>query len=430
MAEKNFFDLLKEKMAALRPTEKHRDDDWAALGDRLNLALPEQPRKWRRVLALPLLLLTALLSSNAVWWQTHRQDRAILQRLEARVTGLQSSVEVLKADTPVVRTDTVWRTVHVREIGNMGFMPSGSQHFTTQQVQLTQNELHPVMNAVLPLSKTEWDSSATVTTGIATHTKSKLPALDSAARMADSSLLETRELALLKLSNPTISPIVNSVAQPMEEDKPIKPVGQKMLDALRPKYFKVGASFGWLYAKSPGLMHEGGFSYGAEGIIGLSRHWSLTAEYNAGQVHYKAHDPAAILGAPALPPPDYGHHLTEMDVTGQKVRQFDLGLRYTFSKPGKPRPFLGLGWGGLTVLPYEVEYETQHEPTGTIQKDTFMVSERTHFQNILRFGAGLEIPLSPRFDLTLEGFYLRQWEKPSSIAPDLMGIRGGVNWLF
>jgi hypothetical protein len=248
--------------------------------------------------------------------------------------------------------------------------------------------------------------------------------------MADLSQLETRELALLQPSNPAISPIENPVAQPLEEDKPIKPVGQQMLDAIRPKYFKAGANFGWLYAKSPGLMHQGGFSCGAEGIIGLSRHWSLTAAYNAGQLHYKAHDPAAILGAPALPPPDYGHHLTEMDVTGQKVRQFDLGLRYTFSQLGKPRPFVGLGWGGMTVLPYTVEYETQYEPTGTIQKDTFMVSERTQIRNILRFGAGLEIPLSSRFDLTLEGFYLRQWKKPSSIAPDLIGIRGGVNWLF
>lgn len=177
-------------------------------------------------------------------------------------------------------------------------------------------------------------------------------------------------------------------------------------------------------------MHEGGFSYGAAGLIGLSRHWGLTVQYNAGQLHYKAHDPAAILGAPALPPPDYGHRFIEMDVTGQKTRQFDLGLRYTFSQPGKPRPFLGLGWSGMTVLPYEVEYETQHEPTGTIQKSVFSVNERTRFRNMVRLGMGLEIPLSSRFDLALEGFYLRQWKKPSGIAPDLMCIRGGVNWLF
>lgn len=430
MAEKNFFDLLKEKMAALRPSEKYRDDDWMALADRLNMALPEQSHKRRRALVLPLLLFAALLSSNAVWWQRHQQDQNMLHRLEAQVVGLQMSVGALEAARPVLRTDTIWQTVYVREIGNMGFMLSGSQQFTTQQLQLAQNGLHPIMNVVLPSSKTEGNSSATVTAEIDNHTRSKSHALDSAARMADLPLLETRELALLKLSNPTISPIDNSVAQPLEEGKPIKPFGQNLLDALFPKYFKVGANIGWLYARSPGLMHEGGFSYGVAGLIGLSRHWGLTVQYNAGQLHYKSHDPAAILGTHVLPPPDYGHHLTEMDVTGQKIRQFDLGLRYTFSQPGKLRPFVGLGWGGMTVLPYEVDYETQHEPTGAIQKSVFSVNERTQFPNMVRVGAGLEIPLSSCFDLTLEGFYLRQWKKPSGIAPDLMGIRGGVNWLF
>jgi len=40
------------------------------------------------------------------------------------------------------------------------------------------------------------------------------------------------------------------------------------------------------------------------------------------------------------------------------------------------------------------------------------------------------MPLSPRFDLSLEGFYQRQWKKPSGIAPDLLGIQAGINWLF
>ncbi len=438
MAEKNFFDLLKEKMAALRPTEKHRDDDWAALGGRLNVALPEQPHKRQRVLVLPLLLFAALLSSNAVWWQTHQHDRAILHRLEAQVVGLQTSVEALEAARPVVRTDTVWRTVYVREVGFRTMTRQIDECEAQKQKQkanLGATTIPGLLNTETPtnrdLERQGTDSSATVSAEkFAEQINIVLNTLDSAARMADLPFLETPGLALLEVSNPTISPIKNLIIQPVKEEKPTEPFGQNLLDALRPKYFKVGANIGWLYARSSGLMHEGGFSYGVEGLIGLSRHWSLTAAYNAGQLHYKAHDPAAILGTPALPPPDYGHHLTEMDVTGQKIRQFDLGLRYSFSQPGKLRPFVGLGWGGLTVLPYTVEYETQHEPTGTIQKSVFSVNERTRFRNMIRFGVGLEISLSSRFDLTLEGFYLRKWKKPSRVAPDLMGIRGGVNWLF
>lgn len=432
MAEKNFFDLLKEKMAALRASEKHRDDDWTALNDRLNMALPEQPPKRRVVRVLPLLLLAALLSSNAAWWQTHRNDRAVLHRLEKQVVGLQTSVAALEAAAPVIRTDTVWRMVYEQSNRDMSFMHSLPKPFTSQHTRrLSLNDSGPdSANDMLPISKTERNLSVPVTAEIDNLANIAPTTLEPAMRTAVVPFLKTPKLASLKVSKSKLYPIKYLVVNTLKNKEPTEPIGKNLFDALRPKYFKVGANFGWFYAKSSGLMHEGGFSYGFGGLIGLSRHWSLTADYREGQLHYKAHDPGAILGAPLLPAPGYGHHLTEMEVTGQKVRQFNVGLRYTLTPPGKPHPFLGLGWGGLTVLPYTVEYETQHEPTGAIHKNAFSISEHARLRNILRFGAGLEIPLSPRFDLTLEGSYLRQWKKPVGIAPDLIDIRGGLYWLF
>ncbi|MFN0216729.1 MAG: hypothetical protein ACKVT2_20925, partial [Saprospiraceae bacterium] len=216
-----------------------------------------------------------------------------------------------------------------------------------------------------------------------------------------------------------------------EEKKPTKPFSEKLKDALRPKLFKVGLNIGWLNAYSTGLMHEGGFSYNLCGEIGLSRHWSVVANLGKGQLHYRAHTPEAILGTPVFPIlPSMEHHFTDMDVTGQKIHQFGLGLRYTFAQPGKARPFLGLGWGGQTILPFSIEYEVQHEPTGTIQKGVFEVTARTQMRNILGLSGGVEMPLSPRFELSLEGSYQRQWKKPSGISADLLGIQAGMNWLF
>ncbi len=48
MADKIFFDLLKEKMAELRPEGQHRKQDWAALGAQLDIALPPQKPKQRQ----------------------------------------------------------------------------------------------------------------------------------------------------------------------------------------------------------------------------------------------------------------------------------------------------------------------------------------------------------------------------------------------
>ena len=423
MAEKRFFDLLKEKMSALRPSEQHRDEDWAALGDRLNLALPERRRQPRRALVLPLLLLAAFLMSNAAWWQSHRQHRAAMDTLEKQIVTLQSSLEAQKTARLTLRTDTIWRTVYVRE--PLAFQP----------VSRSQRQSASVESPDLPFDLTtdaydarpEPNKAAPAGTAEA---RAQAPVLSSAAQVAGFPLLATPGLVPLQRPVPRLSPIRIPADEASTDDQAINPTGKNWLDAIRPKYFKVGASFGWMMAGSPGLMHEGGFSGSVEGLIGLSRHWGLTARYSAGQLHYKGHEAAAVLGAPALPDPGYGQHLSEVDVTGQKFRQFDLGLRYTFSRPGKPRPFVGLSWGNLVLLPYTVEYELRYEPSGNIQKAVFSVEDQTRLRNLLRLGTGVEIPLSPRFDLTLEGAWQRPWKKPHRLTPDLLGIQGGLYWLF
>ncbi|MCK6695476.1 MAG: hypothetical protein L6Q97_25660, partial [Thermoanaerobaculia bacterium] len=113
MAEKNFFDLLKEKMAAFRPSARHRDEDWAALSAKLDQVLPPRPHDRQRLWVPLLLLLFALLSSNALWWKENRDDRMAIHRLEVQLAGLQTIVKALKPSEPTVRTDTVWRTVYI-----------------------------------------------------------------------------------------------------------------------------------------------------------------------------------------------------------------------------------------------------------------------------------------------------------------------------
>ena len=436
MAEKNFFDLLKDKMAALRPSEKHRDDDWASLGGRLDAALPQQRRE-RRAIVLPLLLLAALLSSNAAWWQASRNNQATLAQLEGQISDLQAAI----AATPipasqVVRTDTLWRMVYVRLHGAEVDDSSPIEETVAAILKTSQDGIFRAADSPIRstlqgrsfINETNGGLGNDSAPGFLDGLSEATP--DSCLDIADLALLPLPDLALLDIPKPTIC-VPKSLISPQEEKKPTEPFSEKLTDALRPKFFKVGANIGWLYAKSNGLMHEGGFLYDLNGVIGLSRHWSVTANFSMGRIHYKAHMPEAILGTPDFPMlPSLEHHLAEMDVTAQKIRQFDLGLRYTFSQPGKPRPYLGLGWGGQTLLPLSIEYEIQHEPTGTIQKGVFNVAARTHLRNIVGLSAGLDIPLSPRFDLTLEGSYHRQWKKPSKASPDLIGIRTGVTWLF
>jgi hypothetical protein len=433
MAEQNFFDLLKHKMAAMQPSENHLDDDWAALGGRLDAALPQTPRKQRRVIVLPLILLAALLSTNAVWWQSTRNDQAKLLRLETQVVDLQRLAAATPSlVTPVVRIDTVWKTVYVRSaLRNLELdVVSASQQQAAVASGANQS-FEAALQPTAPLATIA--SAAEINDAKSLKTPSTTAAVtpDAMPSLGHLSPLEPTQIALFDIPKAELLLTKCLVAQQAGEIKPTKPFTKKVSDVLRPNFFKIGASAGWLYAVSSGLMHEGGYTCQLRGEVGLTRHWSVTGAWSKGQLHYKAHDLAAILGAPALPIlPSSDHHFAGMDVTGQRIRQFEVGLRYTFLQPSQPRPFLGLGCGQQMLAPFKVEYEIQHEPTGTLQKELFEVTTQTRLRNVIGLNTGLTLPLSTRFDLALEGYYQRAWKKSSKSAPDLAGIRAGVHWLF
>lgn len=450
MAEKNFFDLLKEKMAALRPSARHREEDWAALTARLDQALPQQQQDRRRAWAPLLLLLLALLSSNALWWRESRENRAAMRRVEVQLAGLQTSVSSLKPVSPIVRTDTVWRTVYIQTPASKQFrasLPEQSDE-PVERNNLSndrKNNFDSKKTAPQP-SSNDYDYSVQqknmVTGSQEQHSGASNVNLD----QSGDSILEkipAAKIATLLMSKTPVPTFVKSSTQralfdpavaliaDLKPHEPTRPFGPLLLNTLKPKYIKVGAIAGWLHPLSPALMHQVGFEVGAQSIIGFSRHWSLILEYTYGQLHYESSKPSAILGTPEFPAlPSSDHHFAHLDVKRQPLRQFGLGLRYTFSEWGKTRPYIGLNWGNQTLLPFTVEYEVQHEPSGTIQPSTLLVDKTTRLRNTLRLGAGLEVPLSRRFDLTVEGFYMRQWQKKYKDTLNPIGLRVGINWAF
>ncbi len=448
MAEKNFFDLLKEKMAALRPSAPHHEEDWAALTARLDQALPQQPRNRRRAWAPLLLLLLALLASNALWWQESHENRIAMRRVELQLAGLHTTVSSLKPASPIIRTDTVWRTVYIQVSNRQQFAASEPAQLNEPVVNnnpsIDRKNDVDVKNG-LQQSLANNSSTQQKSTGIdSVQNKSDLPdgtvqqpghsdlEQGITTKIVSLNLLEAPELALLKtsLQRAPFDPDVALIPE-LKPYKPTRPFGPLLLNALKPKYVKVGAMAGWLHPLSPDLMHQVGYEAGAQGAIGFSRHWSLILEYTFGQLHYESNKPTAILGTPEFPVlPSLDHHFAHLDLKRQPLRQFGLGLRYTFSEWGKTRPYIGLNWGNQTILPYAVAYEVQHEPSGTIQPANLAVDKTTRLRNTLRIGTGLELPLSRRFDLTVEGFYLHQWKKKYKDTLNPMGLRAGVNWAF
>jgi hypothetical protein len=446
MAEKNFFDLFKEKMAALRPSTRHRDADWATLSEQLDQAKPQQLHDRRRAWIPLLLLLLALLGSNAFWWQRNQGNQAAMQHIELQLAGLQTSISALKSAPPNIRIDTIWRTVYLRMPNQEQFMAFGTprSNETVNDQKALGQEYVPTEKALpQPAINTYSERRETIGTD-PDRTGSNLPIEAPGAKehtdpgqelFVNKDVVDPLQISDLDVVNSLAKPrplvlefLPDSILKPY---KPRRPLGPSLLNALKPRYIKVGAIAGWLHPASPALMHQIGFEAGVQGAIGFSRHWSVILEYTYGQLHYEADKPSAILGTPefpVLPSPEY--HYAHLNIQRQPLRQFGLGLRYTFSEWRNSRPYIGLNWGNQTVMPYKIEYEVQHEPSSTIQKRDLSVVKRVHLLNTLRFGAGLEIPLARRFDLTVEGFYLRQWEKKNKDALDMTGIRAGLNWTF
>lgn len=445
MAEKNFFDILKEKMVDIRPTERHRQADWVALSARLDRSLPQHSRPPRRSLLPLLLLCVALLASNFLWWHKSREHRTEVERLKVHLVNLQTAVSSLKTAPITVRTDTVWQKVYIR-MPDQEYLSAFRSHFpgvrkpdpafsagrTTGQLkslnQLSETMVSPgntypdipaepaPVSAGESINRTETGGAGVVVTGgvAPLHVLKK--------DEADELTITTRREPFSPGSVPVFS------ARPFI---PVRPFGSVLLHAIKPKYLKVGAVAAWLNPLNSALIHEIGFETGVQANVGFSRHWSVVLEYTLGQLHYESNDPNAILGAPAFPPlPSPAHHYEHLDLQRQPLRQFGMGLRYTFLQPGKARPYFGLQWGGQTVMPYQVEYEIRHEPSNTSETTVLAVKNATYLHNILRFGAGLEAPLFKQLHFTAEGFYLGQWKKQKRGSLNIVGLRIGTNWLF
>lgn len=434
MPDKNFFNLLKAKMAALRPREDQRSAGWAALKNQLDTAAPQQQQR-RPMVVLPVLLFAALLSTNALWWHSSQGNQLALDHVEAKLAAMESKMSNATEPQTIIQKDTVWQIIYLAAPKDR--REKLNPIITTSTISTGDSPINPLSTpkeATFGTAQNQLDI-------VRGDNSSNLKPISVAktGRQETATNAGASNTVLLPLELPGPKPLelperpleianVLTVATALESEPPIKIFTKKIAHTLRPKFYKIGASAGWLNAASKQLMHEGGIAYDLQAEIGLSRHLRLTADYSIGKMHYKAHIPEAILGTPDFPMlPSTGHHYLEMDVTGQRIQQFGLGLRYSFAQLGKSRPFFGLSWGGQTLKPFSIEYEIQHEPSGAIEKAVFNVTTKTQLKNLMGINAGFEISLSNRINFIMQGFYQRQWKKSTSAAPDLTGVRAGIN---
>lgn len=411
-------------MSAIRTSVRHRDSDWASLSERLDQAMPGRRTNRRMAWLLPFVFFILLFSSNIFWWSAYRDNKVALGRLETRLS--------------LLHRDTIWQTVYVRA-------PGFSDYYLPEKASVKENAFSNVFNTGFSLRPkdvfhyrpaAEFEGNQHGGTGLIPDLPGKPARLDEEQEQGiKKSLIQPFEN--LNPANPVALTGQAFSFSGMEVDfvqkqgKSIRSIAYSLWKAVKPKEVKVGAVAGWLQPIDPALVHEVGFETGAQAVVGFSRHWSALFEYTYGQLHYEAGDASGILGSPVLPAlPTPEHYYAYLDVNRQPVWQYGLGIRYSFSRLGRFYPYIDLNWGNQTFLPYSISYELHHEPSGAIQQGNYSIGHYTRIRNILRLKAGLEIPLSRRLGISLEGYYLRPWGPGTGKVFDMAGFRAGVNGII
>ncbi|MBL7818883.1 MAG: hypothetical protein JNL70_28040 [Saprospiraceae bacterium] len=422
MTGKNFFESLYEKLTALRPSEAHREDDWAALEAQLNVVLPQKEKR-RRPFLLPLILLAGLLLSNGIWWQVHDRELVHTQQVEKQINTLKNIVDSIEKTSVINRTDTVWRTIYIGNKMNDFIEKTNDLSQNTPKSSTNNNFLiaqkehqtEPVSLETMSLKELN-----TAMTSLKSETN-----LVKNTRQSVSEILEiqTELKALTFEKTPIIQPFDNKPIIISEKNTPL---------FLKHPAVKIGLKADYLTPLSTSLTTHSGVGMGVQSSVRFTKHLSVVGTMGMARLNYTATNKDAILGSPEELPSGANQPNTslQMHMKNQGCMHYDLSLRYTFNPISKINPFIGVGFASMILKPYQMDLQVQNNQTMVISQSSFQVTPKMSQHQMFHLSTGIEMPLSQRISFSFEGYFMRQWQKTVALSPDFMGIRTGVHYGF
>jgi hypothetical protein len=201
----------------------------------------------------------------------------------------------------------------------------------------------------------------------------------------------------------------------------------QILYPMRPKDFSVGLSGGRLFPFAQGLNKVSGWSLGMEASVGLSPQFRLWAEGTYQKTGFLSTLMDDALGIPFVMPPSDDFIFVNAE-TQQPILQFGLGMQYRFNPNGIWQPFVGLGYGAVTILPYQVAYEFNNQQLNVQWDFDQTVNRHDLLPNFLLLRAGIERPLTKRLDCNVMLTYRNNFGNSSFSAPPNLGLQMGLRF--
>jgi hypothetical protein len=457
MADFNFFDQFGKKMRSLRPSSRTAGEDWQALSRRLDAVMPEQAPVRRHTWLAATALLLLLLGSNLWWGFTFLQQERSLEQLSEELTALKNTPVNTEKIAPCEEASALRKQVAALQsdleavnsalknaetkLSSLASYPSGVYAETTNAGSvpatgismdgLSARQPDLVGNGEQAASGTSTNPTPASNSG--DEPGGKVPPLTAPETGFPTAIFTQMNnlpaLAIVPFELPRRHPALlfdnDLLMLPAEDKKDEMLFVRKAAQALTPKTFGIGASGGWLYPLEPDMEHQTGYGYALQAEIGFSRKLSLMAEWGRAVLHYNAVAPDAAICLESFHLPSPEHQFLKMEILNQRLEFLGLGLRYKGMPKNTWHPIASLGWSGMKVSPFKLQYET--DVAGSFFRGDYEVEQKSNIKNFARLGAGVEFPLGKRFNWTLEGYYLHAWRNSE---PDMIGVRTGLGFVF
>lgn len=216
--------------------------------------------------------------------------------------------------------------------------------------------------------------------------------------------------------------------EPLPVQEPTLSFRQK-LHSLKPQKFHLGLNLGTIYPLSSDFNAEFGFSTGIEGVIPFGKRLQLWINGSFNLFSFESKQIDASLGIPPVEPPSPDFFFTEA-VASKAFLQYSAGFRYLIPTKRKLMPFIGLGYGAVSLLPYEVEYEFINPTLQVDWKVDQTVNQDTPISRFAIFQAGVERSLSKYWNWQILVQYQTTGQAQNALSPNLLSIQSGIQYKF
>ena len=414
----NFFKQFQDNLEN-RPEPPFEEKDWLALEKQLPLQKEKHPLSIWLLWGLAPLLLCSL---GANWFFYHKMKNTELEvaTLNSRFEAVNSKTIVLQTDTiyknqTIIERDTIYKTRILRETVVSYLLPTfeGFQknNLINKPINSTENIVsRQLKNNAFPLNSKDNSNENYHDNTLIFNELEKLKNIPIAP------IKFKKQNKLLALGN---FPIIKNEH---------KTLGQR-LEVLRPKDYSLGISVGLLFPFGDGLSHASGYKWGLNGAVFFSPNVSLWADAHYAQISYNVDKMSDAIGVPVIPIPDRTYPFNRA-IIKQPTIQYMAGIRYRFDSPKRWHPYIGLGFGAVTSLPYEVGYEFKNSSLGTVLDIDQMVKRHGTQWGFLLFDAGFEKRLSQKYRWQIGADYRINLTTSDLQRHKLLGIKSGIMYNF